>query len=160
MKYRLVNYAVIGCLCIMSLSISFGQTDFLNHRKYWYYKSRLNNDFLRVGLDSGESIPFTTRGTDNFSGFSDLNPKLSVGDATSNLGYYIALLATEYYLLSQSILGFQSQKSLSLSKVKHELFCALNAVNRLDYEAEALFQSGTENLNGFFIRDDIPRPFL
>ncbi len=44
-------------------------------------------------------------------------------------------------------------------KVKHELFCALSAVNRLDYIAETFF-NGTSSLNGYFVRDDVPDNFI
>lgn len=32
------------------------------HKKYWYYKSRFNNDFIKVGKEHGESIPFNQSG--------------------------------------------------------------------------------------------------
>ena len=32
------------------------------HRRYWYYRTRMINDFMKVGLLDGESIPFNERG--------------------------------------------------------------------------------------------------
>jgi hypothetical protein len=58
MKIKFVSLSVLICIVVSG----FCQTDFDNHKKYWYYRSRLNNDFLKIGLDSGESIPFSERG--------------------------------------------------------------------------------------------------
>jgi len=129
------------------------QGDNANHKKYWYYKSRFNNDFIVVGTGDGESIPFTIRGEDAYLKFDETNNiVLKTGDGTSYLGYYIAALATEYHLLRQN--------NQNTDKVKHELFCALNAINRLDYKAEICLGSQNGNLNGFFVRDDVPNNFL
>lgn len=134
------------------------------HRKYWYYKSHLNNDFIKIGLGFGESIPFNEKLTihnDNTAsstmglGFNGA-PKLHAGDATVRLGIYLSVLATEYRLLKNN--------NQNVSKVKHEIFCALNAINRLDRDAETFFDApspqNTPNLNGFFVRDDIPGNFV
>lgn len=43
--------------------------DMNNHRKYWFYKSRLNNDFMKVGPNRGESLPFMQRGSGSSSHF-------------------------------------------------------------------------------------------
>jgi hypothetical protein len=131
------------------------QTDNDNHRKYWYYRSRLVNDFVKVGLGDGESMPFNQRGAaeTESTGFADPNQnKLKLGDGASTLGYYIALLATEYHLLAAN--------NANTAKVKHELFCTLNAINRLDYKAEGVYTWGTERLNGFFVRDDAAASLL
>lgn len=80
------------------------------------------------------------------------------------LGLYIGVLATEYRLLKD-----KGQYD-ALTKVKHDLFYALSAVNRLDYNAELIIGSNVHpgnphstsgpNLNGFFVRDDIPSNFV
>ncbi len=154
MRADSVRHIGIHACIFLFLSIQYclGQTDADNHRKYWYYRSRLVNDFVKVGLNDGESMPFNQRGLYSPNGFADPYPKLFVGDGTSTLGYYIGVLATEYHLLAAS--------HQDTSKVRHELFCALNAINRLDFKAEGLFQPGAETLNGFFIRDDIPTSLL
>jgi hypothetical protein len=151
----------IRLILLLTLSYNFcvAQDNGAHHRKYWWYKSRLNNDFVKVGLGAGESLPFNQRnhygngfnGVDA-NGITNVRSNLHVGDGTSTLGLYIAQLATEYALLKKN---FQNT-----DKVKHELFCALNAFDRLDYKAEDLEQSGVFRLNGFFIRDDIPKNFV
>ncbi len=150
MKLLLINFLCF--LIIGNTAIGQNNTDITSiTRKYWYYKSRLNNDFVKVGLNQGESMPFNQRGRDNNS-FNMSERQLNLGDGASTLGYYVALLATEYRLL---VLNAQST-----TKVKHELFCALNAINRIDAVAESADGKTPTPLNGFFIRDDIPGDFL
>lgn len=138
------------------------QGEYNNLRKYWYYKTKLNNDFTKVGLNRGESMPFNERGYTTKDNAEPNQPdnitytqSFKLGDGTSTLGYYIATLATEYYLLKQN-----GQRTDS---VRHELFCALNAFNRCD-----AFSNGTSSANvntptaldGFFIRDDLKKDFV
>jgi hypothetical protein len=140
-------------LLVIISNVTFAQNTTDNHRKYWWYKSRLNNDFVKVGTGDGESFPFNQRGLDG-AGFTspDVRANLNLGDGTSTLGLYIAQLATEYALL---VKHFQNT-----DKVKHELFCALNAFDRVDYKAEGATVNGVNTLNGFFVRDDIPKNFV
>lgn len=137
------------------------------HSKYWYYRTRLRNDFLKVGLDHGCSIPMEQRGIGyapnldqhgefNFN-YEDSGENAKWGDAMGELGYYIGVLATEYHLLK-----LNSQETDS---VKWELYCALSALNRMDYYAEAYFSHATgqtyqAELNGFMLRDDVPIDFV
>lgn len=148
-KFKFANFKfsrailLIGITCCLQVK---SQTDADNHRKYWYFKSRLNNDFLKVGTAAGESIPFTQRCMGAISNTHE-HGSFGLGDGTGTHGYYIAILATEYYLLSQS--------GQNTDKVRHELFCALNTINRLDMAAEV--QNGAApQLNGFLVKDDTP----
>ncbi|MCA0431578.1 MAG: T9SS type A sorting domain-containing protein [Bacteroidetes bacterium] len=140
-------------LLFFNYNIIKAQSDLENHQKYWYYKSRLYNDFMKVGLNPGESIPSQRRGKENpFLNFSDdVNCKMDWGDASSYLGFYIGTLAMEYYLLKQN--------NQSVDKVSYEIFCALNAINRLDYYGETFFD-GQPTLNGYFVRDDVDANFV
>lgn len=153
MKSSLIK-TIIKFLMIFTSSIMFSQTSGYppHYKKYWYFKSRLNNDFVKVGVNDGESMPFNQRGNFSTSFGQTASVDMNLGDGTGTLGYYIAVLATEYKLLQIS--------NQNTDKIKHELFCALNAINRLDYKAESVFQNGTFNLNGFFVRDDVPALFL
>ncbi len=141
---------ILLLVIISNANIAQNTTD--NHRKYWWYKTRLNNDFVKVGTGDGESFPFNQRGSTS-SGFTspDVRSNMELGDGTSTLGLYIAQLATEYALLVKN--------SQNTDKVKHELFCALNAFDRVDYKAEGVTVNGTNTLNGFFVRDDVPKNF-
>lgn len=126
MNYSLISNKSAILIAIALLNLIGGlysQSDGDDHRKYWYYKSRLNNDFMKVGLGAGESLPSEAKRKNDGAFASDVNSTVYWGDATSYLGYYIAILATEYKLLATN--------SQDTKKIKHELFCALNAINRL-----------------------------
>lgn len=139
--------------CFLSSGRLKAQNATDHHRKYWYYRSRLTNDFLKVGRGQGESIPFMQRGKGG-AGLVNANPDLGGGDHAGAIGYYIAVLATEYKLLKMN--------GQNIDKVKHELFCALEAINRIDYMAETYYPTpgGQGNLNGFYIRDDFDSNFV
>lgn len=152
---RAILKYVTFCIIVLICGEVYSQGTALNNRKYWWYKSRLNNDFLKIGTGDGESIPFMQRAMDanSYNDFPNFKTSMKSGDATSMLGYYIATLATEYALLKKN--------QQSTEKVKHELFCALEAINRVDYKAEHAYSSSSSGiLNGFFIRDDIPKDFI
>src|ERR1700741_283194 len=120
-------------LFILLSTMVKGQTsDDENHRKYWYYRTRLVNDFLKVGISDGNSIPFSERGL-YYDGSSNasLTTAMKCGDGTSKLGVYIGVLATEYKLLKIN--------GQNTDKVLHELACALYALDRLDMNAEPLW---------------------
>lgn len=70
------------------------------------------------------------------------------GDGTIRLGYYIATLATELYILNQ--------QNEPIEAVAQELDFALEAFNRLDSLAET-FYGLPGSVNGFFIRTDVPQ---
>lgn len=150
---------IVGLLIFsVSCNCAFSQGDYNNMKKYWFYKTRLNNNFVKVGTGRGESMPFNERGytsRKNSDGSFSFSTDMLLGDGTATLGYYLGVLATEYYLLKQN-----GQKTDS---VRHELFCALTAFNRCDALAENT-TAGTVNnystLNGFFIRDDIKEDFV
>lgn len=61
MKY-ILNKTIFTFLFGIIISLGFCQNEILNFQKYWYYKTRLNNDFIKVGKEHGESIPFNQRG--------------------------------------------------------------------------------------------------
>lgn len=128
---------------------AFSQNAINNMKKYIYYKQRFLEGFIHVGNNQGESIPFDVR--INSYPTNDIKNKIGLGDATIRLGYYIATLATEYKLLKDN--------NQNTNQTLKELYFAFEAFNRLDYKAEGYF-GGTEELNGFFIRDDVPVNFI
>lgn len=139
----------LSLLIILFAFDSFAQNANNNMMKYVYYKQRFLEAFIHVGHNQGESVPFDVRCNSYYS--NDIKNKIGLGDATIRLGYYIATLATEYNLLTNNNQNtFQTRK---------ELYYALEAFNRLDYTAEGHF-GGTNELNGFFIRDDVPVNFI
>ena len=182
MKYILKNIRRNKTSLILILTtnlnlVCFAQQDifYKSHATYWYYRTRLRNDFLLVGPDQGMSIPMQERGA-YYKPFTESPYDYSFnaipndpdgkpaqwGDAMSDLGYYIGVLATEYALLKRN-----NQKTDSTLK---ELYFALWALNRIDYNAETLYQYVTLNINqttygvpsydGFMCRDDVDENFV
>lgn len=64
MKSHLKSNLIL-ILLFVNFNFIWSQDNGIHHRKYWWYKSRLNNDFVKVGLADGESMPLNQRG-DNF----------------------------------------------------------------------------------------------
>jgi hypothetical protein len=134
--------------------------------RYWNYRERQQKHFVKIGSQKGESIPII-RIEPNFATYiipankiglqipdgqkyQTLYGKAKFGDAGVDLGYYIAMLSTEYALLKKD--------NADLTSVENELYYALEAINRLDRNAEDWF-GGNAALNGFFIREDVPSDF-
>ncbi len=117
-----------------------------NLLKYWKFRERLKN-FVVVGDCQGCSLPG-----------SRSDQKFNVHDETSLLGYYIGMLAMEYAVLTQK--GYINPSQEPLSITIRDLYYAIEAVNRLDKNAEVwltrsthnpqLTSGGTAVLNGFF----------
>jgi len=156
-------------LIIIILSMLFSkanaQNALNNMQKYVYYKQRFLNNFIAVGNGMGESLPLDIRrfGTKNTINNIPVH-EFGIGDATLRLGWYFAVLATEYKLLND--------QGLDTYQTRKELYYALEAINRLDLNAESYFNlAGTSNpnqaisppssdLNGFFIQDDMTDNFV
>ncbi len=147
-------------------AFSFAQSDFDDLKKYWHYRDRLlGNDgmggFIDLGLGQGQSIPATGRNIDcdciaDWHLINSRTPRhegngiMKWGDATVHLGYYLAMLAMEYRNLKDV--------RASTRLVEKELYFALKAYERLDSLAEVTLGLEAE-LNGFFLRDDVPVDF-
>ncbi len=148
----------------------------LDQAKYWHYRQKLISDMLVMGYNG--SIPATfTPSTGNFGGCGLSIPcywrydqkdattgiptnHINWGDGTSQLGWYIAVLATELKLLYDN--------NQNWAPTQYELFCALKAYERMDENCEAIAyplsatndRSDPKNLNGFFLRDDVDANLL
>lgn len=82
----------------------------------------------------------------------------ALGDGMIRHGHYLGFLATEYALLKK----YDQDVTATL----HELYYAINAINRVDLQAEpnlddiygipSFYQP---SLNGFYLREDIPEDF-
>ncbi len=124
-----------------------------NLDKYLRLRQRLVTDFTSVGPSPGQSQPAPER--------NDTTAWMKWGDGTIALGYYLGVLATEHYLLSdpQRFPGASGGDATRLDRTRDELYYALLALERLDLSADAAFASPcstTPSLNGFFLRDDVP----
>ncbi len=75
------------------------QTPYRNVEKYWWYRYRLVNDFMKIGPECGESIPATVRWREYEYDRNSPWDGLQWGDATQHLGNYINMLAGEQTML-------------------------------------------------------------
>jgi hypothetical protein len=130
-------------LLIFSVYGQDAQTD-LN--KYWHYRYRLVHYFETVGMKQGQSLPAMDRNGD--ANGADVN-NLSWDDGPVTLGYYIGVLATEYYLLKNN--------GQDLNETTMELYYALHAVYRIDSLDFCLYSVPPPAFpgGGAMLRDDI-----
>lgn len=133
---------------IFILQTIYAQNSTLNETKYWHYRERLQTKFMAVsnGNEQGTNIPASKI-------FEDT---LCWGDGNAQLSDYICVLATEYRLLKDN--------GKDYSHTRNDLRNAINALLRLDYNAETYYQNngaaGTPSANGFIVRDDVSKFFM
>lgn len=145
----------------------FAQNDLQNLQKYWKLRNDFREKFVKIGSAQGESLPARmlkpTECIDTYESNVDGTTygitqygEIKWGDGMIRQGYYLGLLATEYRLLKDA--------GQDVTGVLNELYYALNAINRLDINAE--FEQGLTydanfqpSLNGFYMREDIPEFF-
>jgi hypothetical protein len=153
----------------LGASLSIAQTDKINLEKYWKFRNDFVQKFVKIGAESGESLPANSIGprecwdndpNDGTTNFAWDYGNMSWGDGMIYHGHYLSFLATEYAL--------RKKEGLDTVGVLYELYYALNAINRLDVSAEPSlddvynspsFYGNTNNLNGFYLRDDVPENF-
>jgi hypothetical protein len=127
------------------------------HRRYWYYRTRFINDFVKFGGEQGDCIAFPER---NYLWGASTSAKVGP-DQIDIMNQYLSALALEYKILSRS--------NQSTNETIKEIFYILETYNRLDDEADP-FWSGTppehlpnyngNNLNGFMLREDMPHDYF
>lgn len=162
-----IKKIIIIVVLVLGFGSTYAQTqNDANYNKYWYYRYRLIKDFMIVGLDQGMSIPASARNIDrkDFGPENNTNGTLQWVDATCLLGDYIGVLATELNLVMNKC-GYTNGQGVYENKMRteYELFCAMKAFERLDKKAENMLDKEHDvgdRLNGFFIRDDVPRDFI
>ncbi len=54
----MIDY-IIAIIVLHNIIISFSQSPYENHKRYWYNKTRLNNDFLKIGIDTGVTTSYS-----------------------------------------------------------------------------------------------------
>ena len=146
-------------LCFQNSLPAIAQTTEQQYmERYWNYRDRYKKWFVKIGREAGESINLTENDPKGGGGalWTSQLPinagSIKTGDATSNLGTYMVVLATEYKLLKDA--------GQSTTATLNELYYVIQAINRLDKKAEPYFDHNqAENLNGFFMRDDMPHEF-
>src|SRR5262245_21246849 len=146
---RFMSFAVV---LFLTAPVS-AQTTAQNLEKYHALRARLLTEFTVVGEGPGESQPADIR--DDEEGF------IKWADSTIRLGWYLGLLATEHHLYAHPEL-YPGAAPVAPEATLDELYAALAAMERLDLMGDAAFPSPctqSQELNGFFIRDDVPDGF-
>jgi MYXO-CTERM domain-containing protein len=131
------------------------QTTAQNLAKYEKLRTRLKDEFVRIGDAPGKGQPAEER--DDQEGF------IRWADSTIRLGWYIGVLATEYELYTHPLLYPGAGLIKSPDDTLNELYFALRAMERIDEVADVSFPppcTQAPALNGFFLRDDVPAEFF
>jgi MYXO-CTERM domain-containing protein len=151
--------AIVAAAAMLVVALgapSHADTTAQNLAKYHRLRQRLVSEFVSVGQGQGQSEPAPER--------TDGAGLMKWGDGTIALGFYLGVLASEHYMLSNPAMfpGADGGDATQLDKTRTELYDALLALERLDNSADAAFASPcttTPALNGFFLRDDVPANF-
>ena len=158
--------------------------------------------FLQVGYDMGHSLPMRSRyqiredntfalngdyGRQNianylnitrtagyFTGVGDRYGWCQWIDCPTDMGIYLAVLATEYALMTKNI-DYQTVSNTTgqpvgpptrganyreqMDRLMHEIQCAVYAVDRLDANSDDYYGIPGAYGNGFFVKDDVPYTF-
>lgn len=158
---------------LLSVHAVAAQVSWDLENKYWTYRDRYRNYFTKIGSEAGESqsaaiveeLGATSLNFKIINGqeVSTSNPntytmKVGYGDAVIDQGWYMMVLASEYWLLKRKGLQYTD----AFRAVCNELYFTINAIERLDGNAEPIFtnQSQGANLNGFFVRSDHQPDYL
>lgn len=157
-----MKYLIIGVSMLLTLGGALhAQDDNLNLAKYWKLRNDFREYFIKIGSEAGASIPARALipggCIDNQPGCNgETYGMMHWGDATIRLGHYLTVLASEYRLLKNG--------NKDITGVKNELYYALNAINRLDLNAENNLGNNygltiNGELNGYFLREDVGEDF-
>lgn len=125
-----------------------------NTSKYWDYRDILRSRYVLAGEGQQGNSNVATYRIDSVS-------FMKWSDQTIRLGWYIGMLATEYYMLNnpQNYPDFNEGDPNRLNTCATELYYALRALQRLDVNAESSFVPNWPDTPGFFIRDEVPLGF-
>ncbi|MBN1950795.1 MAG: hypothetical protein JW801_06300 [Bacteroidales bacterium] len=154
---RRIVYIFLLLIVIVPTKLTAQKLDIRDHYKYWYYRQRLMDEFIIVGeaeelgVPSGLSIPAIKAYRIGDNPYLNLS---WIDNPVQNLGRYIGVLSTELALLARN--------GEPYDQTQWELYCAMKAFERLDYNCEHLYYpyDSTAYLNGLFCRDDVPIKFF
>jgi hypothetical protein len=123
--------------------------------KYWHYRDRLKYFVTPGSLFNGESM---VAGIRNLIGKHD-STKMSFGQESVYLGYYMSVLATEYKLLSDN--NADGANNAKMNQDLKELCYALHAyIYQMDFNEQQCYNKPYCDFDGFFVRSQIPDYFV
>src|SRR5688572_22791627 len=128
---------ILVIVSFILVSNAYCQNDSINRQKYWHLRHRLITKFVKIGLGPGESVPANKY---NVTMTWETYPlqtvkRLEWGDATTCLGWYIAVMATELEILQRN----GRTDDIYYKNLVTELYYGLHAINRLDDVAEIIW---------------------
>lgn len=155
-----LSKALLLIVALFTFSLSNGQTTNYQalNSTYWNLRTKFQKRFVVIGTGSGRSLPVASLDpVDHYGTTCSQNSYTGVarfGDEPQLQGYYLATLATEYALLIQ--------EGRPTNAVLNELYYAIEAINRLDRDAEPYLSQGSSapSLNGLICRDDAPGDYM
>jgi hypothetical protein len=101
---------------------AFAQSDELNN-KYWSLRERFRKHFVNIGHTAGQSLTISKIHPYKYCQNSK-GAMIDFGDVMAFQGDYLAVLCSEYYLLTHD----RIVDSTRLTAVENELYFAVNAV--------------------------------
>ncbi|MGB3467845.1 MAG: T9SS type A sorting domain-containing protein [Cyclobacteriaceae bacterium] len=155
LKIKINRIFAISVLCLLALSESaVAQLSEQEYAKYWYYRHRLRTEFMVLGqgpecsdgrgAEFGGNLGYSIPAHQIYTRANNIK----WADGTIDLGFYIAVLATEYQLLNDG--GHDTENTLA------ELYMALKAYERLDnFSFNRIGGSEDCRYDGYFTRDDV-----
>lgn len=164
MKKIKLYLAVFGVFCLAGQIYSQSTiNDDQAHRRYWYYRTRFINDFVKMGTRQGECIVLAERNM-AYSTLGLYDTTAAVGPDQIDLSnMYLATLALEYKLLTRN--------SQNTDETIKEMYQLLYTLNRLDLNAEEFYSKSISDstdyelnqggvANGYMMREDFPPNFI
>src|SRR5882672_874050 len=89
-------------LNLLIVNFTFSQIDHDKaHRRYWYYRTRLINDFMKIGKDQGDCIVICERNKNKTVNVSQNGSQIGP-DQIDVINQYIIVLALEYQMLTRA----------------------------------------------------------
>ena len=162
MKTFLKISLLVSCLINSHLSkaqpLNFSENQ-KAHRHYWFYRTRMINDFIKIGNEQGDCIVLAERNQGRY----DSTAKVG-SDQIDITNQYLSALALEYKLLTRN--------NQNTDETIKEIFYLIKTINRLDARADLFWTSSTlptedlsaysetANLNGFMLREDMHTNYL
>ncbi|MDH5396763.1 MAG: hypothetical protein OEX02_01355 [Cyclobacteriaceae bacterium] len=159
MHRKSILFFCLGIILLRVTHVVQAQVIDLSGRdKYEYYRVRFESQFIVHDFSRGEQNQpqgkpdgFGIPGSIAFRGeaFDGSVVDLQWGDATIDLGWYIGVLATEFYLLRQN--------NQPVEYTAARLRSALLAYERLDLNSDILYypHNARSFSDGLFVRDDV-----
>lgn len=149
--------SLLFCTLVHAQSIDDGKA----HRRYWYYRARMINDFMKIGKEQGACIVFAER-NNGYNGVDNEFQSKVGPDQIDITNQYLMALCLEYKILSRN----HQDTRETIKEIYHLLY----AINRMDLEAEQFFSTTVMPpsqqiqpngiLNGFILREDMPIYYL